>query len=738
MKTPKNIKNDSVKGALSYQTYYLFLILKELFGNCSDNTSQSIERAIQNLLANQKINNTLENIVKSYTNYNYKIAYTINNDNISNDKNIMFIDCLSDYNFYSKCYEKNILDKNTITELPFYYGAAKNIKNKEIDELYFLGDFDLGSGSVKKETIVNDISVFNNSLTCYSTSYSGTNLNNAQVISKISKYESYNSKNFSELTPFNIKTYMNLDFDTNGLSGLMNKYGENVLNILFLQLDKKEQIQFSQIFLNLLNQNSFQIVDFNSIALGVSGLAILNLYAYILKKYNLKESGIIEDIYFFKEVQQVQASALEEPIDTSTISKNGKPTFQPKLNEKEEDDIPSATGLTAPTIVVLSDDEIKEGLIKIFETRNNLNVNSEVVGYLIEKKIGSNVVEKNYFSADNKLDLITFIDTRIKNSIVNTDEQNLENSYVYSFKQILCVYAYDVNYKFKSTISKEGTKKEIRLVSYELVPSPYLVKKELTDRDVEVSVFDDPPLFPDVKFISDVGVNNKIRIFMNHNVGSHISIPKYLNDREKNYFKQIHALQKSLKYRQLIDDKVLFREDDVGNKYEIYKIEHYPESYSDFDGNLIRIPDSEFIAPSYTYFDLVEPNKKYYYMFRTKDVHNQLSDMSYIYEVELFNDEGVIIPNIKIIEPRIQQPNKIPFKKFARKVKIRPNLGQLLYFKNGDTDKYGASQFGSILQQNLCLRVTSKQTGRIVEYKFKFVTSKQTPQDTREEQNKNC
>jgi hypothetical protein len=234
-------------------------------------------------------------------------------------------------------------------------------------------------------------------------------------------------------------------------------------------------------------------------------------------------------------------------------------------------------------------------------------------------------------------------------------------------------------------------------------------------------------------------LNNKIRIFMNHNVGSHISIPKYLNNKENSYFKKIHALQRSLKYRQLIDDKVLFREDDVGNKYEIYKIEHYPESYSDFDGNLIQIPDSEFIAPSYTYFDLIEPNKKYYYMFRTKDVHNQLSDMSYIYEVELFNDEGVIIPNIKIVEPRIEQPNKIPFKKFKKRVKIRPNLGQLLYSKNADgAEKFGASEFGSILNKNLCLRVTSKQTGRIVEYKFKFVTTKQEPENTQQEQINNC
>lgn len=717
MKTPKSIRTGSL-ATLSDKTYYLYSILQVLFGNCTDGlpSEDQLVTAINN---NSKLNSSDNYIYKSYGNYDYKISYTINNDNISNDRNVMFVDCLADYNFYSKCYEKN-LDGKEVLDLPFYYGSAKNIKDKEIDDLYFLGDFNLGNGVVKKETIVRDINMFNKSLTSYSASYSQSGIPLASsVLSKIENYEIYNSKNFSELTPFNIKTYMNVDFNTNGLSSLVNSYDEAALNSLFLKINKKDLLEFFDLF------SSMEISVEN---LRNRILDVLKVFAYIFKNYDLKIKNNIENL---TSELSLDLSVRNQIINTTDVLR--REGFLDISIPTQQTSTDVSIGFVGPTRISVTNFIKKRDLITKFEEQNNFKVRTEPVGYVIEKYIGNALQETNFFSADNKLDLATFHDTRIKNSIVNVESLALDYKYTYKFKQILCVYAFKVKYNF---VEENNI---LRLVSYELIPSPYFVKKELTDSDVEISVFDDPPLFPDVKFISDVGVNNKIRIFMNHNVGSHISIPKYLNNEENSYFKKIHALQKSLKYRQLADNKVLFREDDVGNKYEIYKIEHYPESYSDFDSNLIQIPDSEFIAPSYTYFDLIEPNKKYYYMFRTKDVHNQLSDMSYIYEVELFNDEGVIIPNIKIVEPRIEQPNKIPFKKFKKRVKIRPNLGQLLYSKNANgAEKFGASEFGSILNKNLCLRVTSKQTGRIVEYKFKFVTTKQEPENTQQEQINNC
>jgi hypothetical protein len=72
-----------------------------------------------------------------------------------------------------------------------------------------------------------------------------------------------------------------------------------------------------------------------------------------------------------------------------------------------------------------------------------------------------------------------------------------------------------------------------------------------------------------------------------------------------------------------------------------------------------------------SYTDTIEQNKKYYYLFRSIDVHENPSNPSPIYQVEMVENSGVAYPVISIYNPP-QELKQIKSKPFKRYLKIDP------------------------------------------------------------------
>ena len=49
-----------------------------------------------------------------------------------------------------------------------------------------------------------------------------------------------------------------------------------------------------------------------------------------------------------------------------------------------------------------------------------------------------------------------------------------------------------------------------------------------------------------------------------------------------------------------------------------------------------------------SYVDDIQPNTKYYYMFRSVDIHSHYSYPSEIYEVEMIEDAGAVYPRVRL------------------------------------------------------------------------------------------
>ena len=74
--------------------------------------------------------------------------------------------------------------------------------------------------------------------------------------------------------------------------------------------------------------------------------------------------------------------------------------------------------------------------------------------------------------------------------------------------------------------------------------------------------------------------------------------------------------------------------------------------------------------------DDIEPNKKYYYCFRSLDVHHNFSNPTHVFEVEMMNNDGQVYIIIKTIE-FIMGPQRSPSKAGRRFIYIEPSIANL-------------------------------------------------------------
>ena len=77
-----------------------------------------------------------------------------------------------------------------------------------------------------------------------------------------------------------------------------------------------------------------------------------------------------------------------------------------------------------------------------------------------------------------------------------------------------------------------------------------------------------------------------------------------------------------------------------------------PTSMASFDGNLLatksmKIPNEDAAHSTVVCYDMVVPNTKYYYCFRAVDIHDNISNPTDLFEVEMFKEDEVIFLNFQ-------------------------------------------------------------------------------------------
>lgn len=193
---------------------------------------------------------------------------------------------------------------------------------------------------------------------------------------------------------------------------------------------------------------------------------------------------------------------------------------------------------------------------------------------------------------------------------------------------------------------------------------PSIVIIETPYYEEEVFVVDAPPIFPLADFYSYNNQIGKILINFGQNSGKFKDEPLPFNDIEGKQLNRIKQFQNKKKF-----EDIVYNSDDPITKIQIFRTEVAPKNYLDF-----RFARSGILEDATSFIDFIEPNKKYYYSFRSFDIHNNFSNMSPIYEVKLTSYNGISYLDIKLYKFEESKQEKSKF--FRRFLYIDGSLQQ--------------------------------------------------------------
>ena len=205
-----------------------------------------------------------------------------------------------------------------------------------------------------------------------------------------------------------------------------------------------------------------------------------------------------------------------------------------------------------------------------------------------------------------------------------------------------------------------------------MYPSVILLEEPYCEMN-PVLIIDRPPVFPDVDIVPFKGVNDKVKILLNQQEITYSINPDglHIDLTDIELYDQYRAAQ-----GRLAGDPIIFKADDSGVSYEIYRTTVPPETYQDFSGFLVTnvYPDA---ATSAAHVDTILPNVNYYYTFRTRDYHGSISIPSPIFRVQLVDDNGRIYSIVETVEMASPAPAKL-VKSARRYIQIGPSLPQAI------------------------------------------------------------
>ena len=237
-----------------------------------------------------------------------------------------------------------------------------------------------------------------------------------------------------------------------------------------------------------------------------------------------------------------------------------------------------------------------------------------------------------------------------------------------------------------------------------------------------IKILDAPPVPPHVDIVPYRAISNKIKIILAGTNDTFRASPITISNGDAEMFDDIMRSQFS--HPALDGDgKVRFTSDDRVAGFQVFRTEQRPKSYSDFT----RHPDSiaerpDIVGGSGAIIDLISPNKKYYYTFRTIDSHGHISNPSEVYEVELIDEKGAVKPLIRTIKMDTVE-NKQSTKQFQKYLLLKLTEEQIHF---SDTREEVDSVFTAseenteINKKRYKMRLTSKGTGKKLDINFSF------------------
>ncbi len=347
---------------------------------------------------------------------------------------------------------------------------------------------------------------------------------------------------------------------------------------------------------------------------------------------------------------------------------------------------------------------------------NNENCYSETIGYRIKKFKNDSIASLQEWIVPNVFEeIIKIVDTQVK----------YDTNYRYSIEPIVMVLGTQYRYGNIDLYDEDGSTYLNIEYNYRNVPRIFFLEEPETS--LINRILDTPPIKPEINFYPLIGIDNKIKIFINSGIGNYYDTALPFNELEIQKLNDITNFQKSNPTFNVKrnDTKILFSSDDIPKTFEIYRLDTKPESYDDFIRNfpnsLIKQIDVTLLnATSAEFTDSIKPNTKYWYFARAIDYHGNFSNPTHVFQIENVNIDGTIFPIIQFYEFSKNNEQTTTLKAFKRFIKIEPSIQQLetVEAKNGNFSFQNT--IDSIWGKRFKITLTSKSTGKKVDFYFVY------------------
>ncbi len=275
-----------------------------------------------------------------------------------------------------------------------------------------------------------------------------------------------------------------------------------------------------------------------------------------------------------------------------------------------------------------------------------------------------------------------------------------------------------------------------KLTPLDISTAPHMKLVEVPVYQEIATVVDDPPLPPDVEFNSYLGDNRTLLINFTNTVGTQEAEPIILPGDDISGFEKIRRKQdRDYTYNDIsekpmtdsfVRKKITFRTDDPAETFQVFRKAQMPLYANDFTGDdfVFSVPGNQA-----SFVDNISPNRKYYYAFRSIDKHGHPSNLTHVYEVELVSDLGFNYLLVDVVDLEQQRVGKNT-RGFKRYLQIDPSFLQKLIDTEtrpmdpetafGQTPKLGILNKGLYNGERFKIRVTSRATGRKIDFNIKF------------------
>ena len=612
-----------------------------------------------------------------------------------------YYDINSNYNFYEKSFEQAIenvderiipnlylsqqetgsfgeqhtrLKHTGITSAPIYYVSSSNIDNG-----FYFDDWANNVSSILAGPSINDY----NKLVIPAT-YIGINKNFSFIADTDNNREDFPLYNKIEFTT---------DSGELGLNTILN---ESDINCSFINTSLKEGLS--------------TISNFFSATNGILGGETVVNYSIVKNSsisFDENNNPIIQ--YSYQNNPFIGLELDFQNVLSSSIFTGDKPTINsiPIISYLDPCDDSNTNTFSKNLTYILSKlkiNNIANSNYRIYkEIFDGELAQNETLIYIVKKITTSNQVQGFIFLNPLEARNFVYYDTQVK----------------YGQKYKYEVDAYQVvigtNYAFDN-FQDNSNGFEIDCIS---IPLLKLVQTKYCEKEIVNA--DSPPIPLDIMFVPYFGIKNKISIYMNSQVGRQHTEPVIILDQDQQSFDNNREAQG------IETGPILFESEDPASLFQIMRLENKPTSYQDFKDSLITniyVLENSF---SNTYLDILEPNKTYYYIFRTKDVHSNVSNPTPVYQLTLRDDGGAVYPEIEVLYNFDVEVEKDAFKAARKYIHLSPSITQTSIeigeeaesANNLEQLKLGYAN-DPVWNKQFKIRVSSKSTGKLVDFNVTF------------------